>query len=157
MSERDIKFLLNLYDSEYVRGEVRSRESQKTIRDESKRKHRHLLLDELITGANMPFNPAQRKMARYLIDIFNDDFKTLHRRASEETIILAFIFYLKKIEQPPTRLADYAVTSKYDLTHHVFEIVICRMLLEFMKRTPIQPRQSTRDEHDTLYETRGQP
>lgn len=155
MSDRDIRFLLNLYDTEYVKGEVRSRESLKTIRDESKRKHRYLLLDELITEANLPFTGDQKQMARYLIDTYSDDLKALHRRASTETILLAFIFYLKKVQKPSIRLGDYAITRKYELSDDVFEIILCRMLLEFLKKTPILPRQSTKDEHDTLYKTRG--
>ena len=150
-NERDIRFLLNLYQKEYVKGEVRSKEFDKNIRDEATRKHRHLIFDELVNEINTSFNSDQVMMVRYLIDDFNEDFKQLHRKVEDETIILAFMFFLKKLEKPSVRLSDYAVCSKYRLTNDVFEIVLCRMMLKFMKRCPIVPyNRYGKDEHDIL-------
>ena len=71
--DRNINFLLNLYEKEYVKGEIRSNQTKKTIRNESKRKHRHLLLDELIIESEkLQLNPNQIKIVRYLIDDFNE-------------------------------------------------------------------------------------
>lgn len=149
--ERDIEYLLQLYETEYVKGERRSKHYEKTVRDESKRKNRHLILDSLINEAKpLTLNHNQIKIIRYLIDDFSDDFKELHRQAKEETIILAFIFYMKKIEQASIRLADYNITSKYNLTNHIFELIICRMLLKFMKKCPIKPRTNYSRDHESL-------
>ena len=83
--DRDIRFLLDLYEnSVYVKGERHSREYKKKIRDETKRKHRHLIFDELLVEAEtLHLTRSQIKIVRYLIDDFNDEFKQLHRNASE--------------------------------------------------------------------------
>ena len=150
--ERDINFLLSLYEKEYVKGEVRSKESRKKIRNESKRKNRHLIFDELRKEAytiNLSVN--QIKLVRYLIDDFNEDFKNLHRKVKEETIILAFMFYLKKIETPSIRLESDRICREYGLNNHVFEIIVCRMLLKFMKKCPIKPTINySKDDHEIL-------
>lgn len=149
--ERDINFLLNLYENEYVKGEIRSKETKKKIRYETKRKNRHLIFDELRKKADtINLTPNQVKVIRYIIDDFNEDFKNLHRKASEETIILAFIFYIKKIENPSIRLESYRVCREYGLTNHVFEIIVCRMLLKFMKKCPIRPTTNYSKDHDML-------
>ena len=149
---RDIDFLLNLYEKEYVKGERRSKESQKKIRYESKRKNRHLIFDELRNKADtINLSTNQVKLIRYLIDDFNEDFKNLHRKVSEECIILAFMFYVKKIETPSIRLESYKIFREYGLTNHIFEIIVCRMLLKFMKKCPITPRHNyTKDNHEIL-------
>lgn len=149
--ERDIYFLLDLYSNEYVKGERRSPETKKKHKRESKRKNRHLIFDELLLEAKtLVFSKNQKKIIRYLIDDFNNDFKYLHRQASEECIILAFMFYMKKIETPMIRLDRYRICKKYGLTDHVFELIVCRLTLEFMKRAPIRPRPYTKDNHEIL-------
>lgn len=155
--ERDINFLLDLYEknptyeNNYVKGELKSKKTDKKRKQEEKRKNRHLLFDELLLETKvLIFTPNEKKIIRYLIDDFNNDFKYLHRRASEKCIILAFMFYLKKIETPEIRLDRYAVCKKYGLTDHVFELILCRLTLEFMKRAPIKPRQYTKDNHEIL-------
>lgn len=148
---RDIQYLLDTYDNAYVKGEQRSNESKNRIRKESRRKNRHLILDELLLESkSLILTPNDKKTVRYLIDIFTDDFKKLHRRAKDETIILAFIFYLKKIELPSIRLSDYRICNKYGLTDTVFEIILCRIILYYMRKTPIEPKTYSKDEHDIL-------
>ena len=157
MSDRDIYYLLNLYENNtsyetnYVKGEIRSTEHNRKRKREEKRKNRHLLLDELLLETKtLIFTPNQKKLIRYLIDDFSNDFQELHRRASEKCIILAFMFFLKKIENPSIRLDRYKICNKYGLTDHVFELIICRLTLKFMHRIPIRPRQYTKDEHEIL-------
>lgn len=152
---RDINFLLKLYEKEYVKGEKRSNETQQRIRHEAKRKNRHLILDQIINEAPaLQLKETDIRMIRYLIDEFNTEFQTLHRRASEETIILAFIFYVKLINKSSIRLESYRVTRKYKLTNHVFQLIISRMLLKFMEKCPIRPYNNYhKDEHEILIKT----
>lgn len=148
---RDIQYLLDTYDNAYVKGEQRSKHTKNRIRKESVRKNRHLILDELLLESkSLMLTPNDKKTVRYLIDVFSDDFKKLHRRASDEAIILAFIFYLKKIELPSVRLSDYRICNKYGLTDPVFEIILCRIILYYMRKTPIEPITYNKDEHDIL-------
>ena len=150
--DRNINFLLHLYEKEYVDGEIRSNETKKNIRNESKRKHRHLILDELLNEAEkLQLNKNQIKIVRYLIDDFNEEFQELHRQVSEETIILTFMFYVKMIDEPRTRITAYKISTTYNLTDRVFETIICRMLLKFMKKCPIRPYHNySKDEHEIL-------
>ena len=148
---RDIQYLLDTYDNAYVKGEQRSKHTKNRIRKESVRKNRHLILDELLLESkSLMLTPNDKKTVRYLIDVFSDDFKKLHRRTSDEAIILAFIFYLKKIELPSVRLSDYRICNKYGLTDAVFEIILCRIILYYMRKTPIEPVTYRKDEHDIL-------
>ena len=151
MSERDIDFLLDLYEQPYVKGEQRSNDTKNKINIESKRKNRHLILDELLLEARiLVLTPNQKQLVRELIDDFNSDFQNLHRQASEECIILAFIFFVKKLETPRIKLSNYRITKKYKLTDQIFENILCRLALKFMQRVPIVPRQTSKDEHDVL-------
>ena len=146
---RDIQYLLDTYDNAYVKGEQRSKHTKNRIRKESVRKNRHLILDELLLESkSLMLTPNDKKTVRYLIDVFSDDFKKLHRRASDEAIILAFIFYLKEL--PSVRLSDYRICNKYGLTDAVFEIILCRIILYYMRKTPIEPVTYRKDEHDIL-------
>ena len=149
---RDINYLLKKYDSQYVNGERISNDARNRNRIESKRKNRHLLLDGLLLEADaLNLNPNQVKIVRYLIDEFNTEFQELHRKSSEETIILAFMFYVKMIDEPRTNVRNYRISTKYNLTDKVYEIVLCRMLLKFMRKCPIRPYGSYNgDEHEIL-------
>jgi len=157
MSDRDIAYLLNLYESNpsyennYVKGEMRSTEHNRKRKREEKRKNRHLIFDELLLEAKtLIFTPNQKKLIRYFIDDFNKDFKYFHRRASEECIILAFMFFVKKIETPEIRLERYNICKKYKLTDHVFELILCRLALKLLHKIPIKPRPYTKDNHEIL-------
>jgi hypothetical protein len=155
--DRNIYYLLDLYENNssyennYVKGERRSTEHNRKRKREEKRKNRHLLFDELLLETKtLIFTHNEKKLIRYLIDDFNNDFQYLHRRASEKCIILAFMFFLKKLETPQIRLDRYSICKKYGLTDHVFELILCRLTLKFMHRTPIRPRPHTKDNHDIL-------
>ena len=151
-NNRPLNYLLQKYNNQYVKGEKISNTLRNKNRTESKRKHRHLLLDNLKNEAEkLNLNNSQIIIVRYLIDEFNKEFQELHRKASEETIILAFMFYVKMIDEPRTRIDKYRVSSKYNLTDKVYEIILCRMLLKFMKKCPIRPYGNyASDEHDIL-------
>lgn len=162
MEDRSLEYIIGVYEKPYVPGEIRSKETNKKLRDEKKRKDRHLIFDELclelfndfddlcFEAKTLMLSPNQKKLVRYLIDEFSDSFKDLHHTAKKETIILAFMFYVKKIENSKIKLQHYRICTKYGLTDQVFEIIVCRLLEDFMKRVPIVPRQYPIDEHDTL-------
>lgn len=151
MTERDINFLLDLYESEYVKGEKRTTETNRKMRHNKKLKNRYLILDELLFESKpLTLNNNQKKLVKYLIHDFNNRFKELHKQASEETIILAFIFFVKKTEDSRTKVSNWKICKKYGLTDHVFEIILCRLLLAFMQRCKIRPVNSPKDMHGTL-------
>lgn len=157
-----MEYLLGLYEKPYVKGERRSKETNRNLRHEQKRKNRHLIFDELclelfndfdelcLEAKTLILSPDQKKLVRYLIDEFSSKFKQLHHTASEKCIILAFMFYVKKVENSKIKLQSYRITKKYGLTDQVFEIIVCRLLESFMKKIPIVPRAHKVDEHDIL-------
>ena len=162
MTDRSLEYLLGLYEKPYVKGEIRSKETNRKVRYEQKRKNRHLIFDELclelfndfdelcLEAKTLILSVNQKKLVRYLIDEFSSNFKQLHHTASEKCIILAFMFYVKKIENSKIKLQSYRVSKKYGLTDQVFEIIVCRLLENFMQRIPIVPRNHTIDEHEIL-------
>ena len=61
------------------------------------------------------------------------------------------MFYVKMIDEPRTKLESYKISTEYNLTDKVFETIICRMLLKFMKKCPIKPYHNySKDEHEIL-------
>lgn len=146
--------LLRKYDKNYAPGEVRSPEYDQQLKQESTLKHRMLIVDQLTLEAKyLVLTHYQKENVKYLVKIFNNNFKSLHRRASDETIILAFVFFLKKLETPKIRLQNYSITQKYNLTDAVFELILCRITDYFMKRSPITINPTLLDNHDDLIKT----
>ena len=150
----NIETLLKKYDQEYVPGEQRSKEYEYQLRVQSKLKHRMLLVDELTLEAKyLLLSRSQKERVKYLVKTFNTDFKHLHRRASDECIILAFIFYMKKLESPKIQLKNYRITKKYNLTDNIFELILCRVTNYFMLNSPVCIQESLKDNYDDLMKT----
>lgn len=145
----NIQHLLKKYSTPYTNGEKRTPEYEKTIKQQQRLKQRLIKLDLLLNETPVNINPAQRRQIQHLI-IEHNNFKKLHGNASEETIILAFIFYTKKIETPQIKIDRYTVSQKYKLTHNTFETIICRLLQHTLMNTPIKPTTNTKIEHEKL-------
>ena len=149
----DYEKLLNKYEK-YVPGEKRSLEYDNKIRLESRLKNRMLIVDELTLEAKyLLLTNSQKETVKYLVKLFNTDFKSLHRQAKDETIILAFMFYLKKLDNPKIQLKDYRISKKYNLTNTIFELILCRITNYFMLTSPQFITQSMRDNHDEMIRT----
>lgn len=146
----DYQNLLDKYSHEYVHGEERSSGYRSKIRQESRLKNRLLLADQLFLELNSYLNKNQKDRVKYLVKIFDNDFKYLHRQASEETIILSFIMFIKKLESPKFELNNYSVCKKYNLTDTIFELIICRVLDYFMMNSDLYITESTRDNYEIL-------
>lgn len=147
----DYEKLLKKYEPAYVPGEERSLEYNHNFRVQARLKHRMLLVDELTLEVKyFLLTPSQKETVKYLVKVFNGNFKSLHRQASDETIILAFIFYLKKLDTPKLQLKDYRITKKYRLTDAIFELILCRVTNYFMVHHPVCLTTSLRDDHDKL-------
>ena len=146
--------LLNKYEKSYVKGEVRSNEYDHQIKLQSKLKHRMLLVDQIaLESKYLLLTHSQKDTVKFLVKTFNNNFKDLHRQASDETIILAFMFYLKKLETPKIQLKNYRITQKYRLTDTIFELILCRVTDYFMTTSPLCIQESLRDNHDEIIRT----
>lgn len=152
----DINFLVNNYDKRRIPYEDRGKDYDRIRKKEERKKELHECCNDLFYESKvLCLSNYQKRRVHYLINLFGDDLRRLHGRAKKETIILAFIFYIKKIEEPKIRLDDYQVTTKYDLTDNIFEIVICRICEYFMKNMPIVPHVTSDYDHEILSRNGG--
>lgn len=157
MGEERIKKLINKYSAPYVKGERVSSEYNCKLKREQRLHKKHLLCNELINEFEfLHLSPTQKDFVHYLIDCFHNDFKYLHGRAKNETIILAFIFYVKKLEDSRINLNNYSISQKYNLDDSVFKLVVCRMCDTFIKSSYLKYKDTTRYDHDILSKNGGQ-
>ena len=141
---------LNLYNNTYVKGEVRSKKYNKQLKQKEAIKNRHLIADTLFNEVPFVLNDYEKSHVHHLIDR-NPNFKKLHAKASNETIILALIFYTKINQNTHIRIQKYKVAQKYKLTHNTFEIILCKLILNILQETNIYPVNAKKTDHNILY------
>ena len=132
--------------------EIISNEYDKTLKSDNRRKHRHLLLDELLNEIPFRLKESQVLQIRYWIDNFNEDFKGFHRRSSNETIILAFIMIQRKQTNPKLNVEKFTISRKYDLNNSTFESIQNRLIFRLMQTTPLTYNQAVYLNHEILQE-----
>lgn len=156
MKERTIEEKLNLYSNTYVKGECRSNEYETRIKQEKTLNKRLDLADTIFneitySDSTLYIHPGQKKQVKELIQIYSKDFTQLYRkRESDEKIILALIFYIKKQEDNSIQIQKYNVTKKYGLSHTIFETVLCNLIANYLKEVYIIPRPTKEKNHDIL-------
>ena len=127
-----------------------SNEYNQQIKQESNRKNRHLILDQLLNETPFTLSEPQIQQIRYWIDTFNPYWKQFHRQASNETILLAFIMIQRKDTNPKIRVQRFSISRKYKLTPAVFENIQNRLIFLLMKTTPLTYNQSKHYNHEIL-------
>ena len=137
MSYKTMEKLIQKYDDVYVAGEKRSLEYKRQVEEKQRVKSRHMIASMLFNEVTFYLNRSEKEQVHYLIDKFTN-FKKLHRNASNECIILCFIFYVKLKGNYDIRVDRYSISKKYRLTHRVFEIVLCKIILQLLKETEIK-------------------
>lgn len=130
--------------------EKMSNEYHNKIRSENRRKHRHLILDELLTEIPFHLTKTQILQIRYWIDRFNDEFKSFNRKSSNETIILAFILIQRKQDKPRLNISKLSITRKYKLTQAKFTTIQNRLIFQLMRTTELKYTQSKYYNHEIL-------
>lgn len=152
MSLESTTKLLKKYNN-YVPGEKRTKAQEKIHKQKQRLQEKHTIADELLNETKfLIFTEYQKEHVHYLIDKFQD-FRKLHGNCSKEAIILTFIFYVAKINEPKLQLCNYRVTKKYGLTDNVFELIICRLVQALLSESKIVPVGTTKYDHDVLYRT----
>lgn len=137
----------------YVQGERRTNKQERIHKQEQRLKEKHELADMLMNETKfLIFTNYDKEHVHYLIDKFND-FNKLHRTVGNEVIILAFIFYVAKINNPRLKLNNYRITGEYGLTDNVFELIMCRIVQRLLSDVPIVPVDTRKYDHDVLYRT----
>ena len=109
---------------------------RRKIRREITIKNRHLILDELLLEVPFHITKTEKQRIRYMIDTY-PEFNNFHRRASEECIIMAFIFFFQKLKNTKRVPEDYRVCNKYGLTDRNYSLIVTRLCDELMKNQPL--------------------
>lgn len=151
--ESTTKLLKKYENNNYVPGEKRTQQQEKIHKQQQRLSEKHIIADELLNETKfLIFTEYQKQHIHYLIDKFSD-FRKLHGNCSKEAIILTFIFYVAKINNPKLKLTNYRVNSKYGLTDNIFELIICRIVQALLSESKIVPVGTTKYDHDVLYRT----
>ena len=150
-----IDYLLNKYGVEYTPGEIHSPKTNLRLKQKQRIVDKHKLCDELLYEIQFNVSDYQKRFVHFLINYFSNDFKKLHGRAKKETIILAFIFYVKKIDDSRVDLNNYSISKKYNLSDSVFKLIVCRMCDSFIKSMPISYYQTDKYNHEILSKNGG--
>ena len=145
----DIKKLLMKYEKPTA-AEKTSAEYDNKKKMEKAKKHKHLLLDQLLNEITFKLNKNQIAQIRRWIDLFNPYWKDFHRQASDETILLAFIFIQYKQVNPRLRTYEYSICTKYKLTDRKFELIQNNLIFQLMRHTPLTYTLSEKYDHSIL-------
>ena len=145
----NINYLLQKYEKQ-TPAERTSNEYTHEQKTEKAKKHKHLILDELLNEIPFQITETQTKQIRRWIDLFNPYWKDLHRQASNETIIIAFIFIQYKQANPKIRVHEYNIAKKYELTDRKFELIQNNLIFQLMKHTPLTYTLSKTYDHEIL-------
>lgn len=153
---KNITNLLNKYETR-VPFEERNRSSDKLRKRKTRLTKLHTLCDELFLECKpLCLSNFQKERVHFLIDKFGNNLKSLHGQSKNPVKILAFIFYIKKLEDPRIRLSDYQITKTYGLTDNIFEIIICRVCETFIREAPIVPYETSKYDHEILSRNGGE-
>ena len=145
----NIQDKLNRYQT-YVPGETRTSEYEKQIKQKKSIQDKLDIAETLFTETPFHLTENDKEQVRHLIQMY-PNFKELHKRASNETIILAFIYYTKIPYNTDIKLNNYTITKKYNLTHNTFELIICRLALNYLREVYIIPTEPHDIDHNILY------
>ena len=141
----DIKQLLTKYEKP-TSGERYTNTYKKKLRRQQAIRNRHLLLDELLNEIPFHITDHQINTIRYFINTVKN-FNNLHRRCSNETILLAMIFLMRTLDKPKTNVDEYSISKKYGLNNTNFRLIICRLNNEILMSLPITIHETKKDNH----------
>ena len=151
---------INLYTRTYVAGECRSKKYESKIKQEKRLNAKLDLADTMCNELAFPFTNSQKKHVKELIRTFKN-FKELHSKATNEEIILSFIFYVKALETKKEIINSVegqrtirTLIEDFDKQIHfqnTFEIISWKITLHYISTTPIMPAEPENIDHNILY------
>lgn len=153
----NINHLLKKYSANYVPGERRSTEYEKMIRHKNMEKNNILLLHELNRELpeTLQLTRCDIKLAETLVATFNNNLKYLHKQAKKEVILLTFLFFIRKMDNPKLQIEDYTILLNYGLTTPIYSLIISRALQYYMSDRPLPITPTTDYDHDLLIRKGG--
>lgn len=123
--------------------EQTSTQYNKKRKQEHNLRKRQAILTQILQEIPFYISPDRVTQIRYWINLFNQDFKNFHRQSSDETIILALILIQRKQQNKRTRIEEYTITQKYNLTQPIFTNIQNELIFKLMQTTPLQYNQKT--------------
>lgn len=139
----EIETTIQKYKKPYTPGEIRSKEYERRIKQQKRLNERLDLTDTLFNEVTFPLHQYQKNQIKDLVRKHSKNFKKLHGNASQETIIVAFIFYIKKQEEKTDiKIQRYRLARKYKLTHNTFETIICRLIKLTLEELYLLPSEN---------------
>ena len=154
---KDIQHKLQKYSKSYVPGEKRSLEYDNMIRQKNTLQDNihllHILNKEL--PETLQLNRCDIRLTETLLETFQGNLNSLHRQSKTETIILAFIFYLNKIQNPRIQVENYTILKTYGLTTQIYTIIITRVCDYYIRERPIPIKTTTDYDHEKLIRNGG--
>ena len=145
---KHINHLLKKYSKPYTPGEQTTTHYNTQIKQQQRLKDKENTAQQLFQETPFHLTQHEKQQVIHVIHTYTN-FKKLHRKASNETIILAFIFYIK-MSNKQIKLDRYTITTKYQLTHTTFELIICRLVKNHFQNTYITPTTNTTLQHSIL-------
>ena len=144
----NIEHLLRKYSKSYVPGEKRNREYERKIKQKQALTHKENIAENLFNEVPFHLTTHEKEHVLFLIGLY-PNLKKLHQNAKTETIILAFIFYVK-MSNKQIKIDRYTITEKYQLTHTTFELILCRLVKNHFITQYIVPNEPTDKQHDII-------
>ena len=132
------------------KAEIVSNEYDLKLKSDNRRKHRHLLLDQILNEIPFRLQQPQILQIRYWIDTFNPYWKQFHRQASDETILLAFIMIQRKQTNKRLKIDKFTISRKYNLTTPIFVTIQNQLIFQLMRTTPLIYNQSKYYNHEII-------
>lgn len=136
------------------KAEKSSNQSRKQRRLQASQKHRYLILQQLKKEVPFHITKTQTEQIKYWITTFNDNFKNFHRKASEETIILALILIQHKQANPKIQIERYSISKKYKLTLPKFTLIQNRLIFYLMGTTELTYTLKIKEIHENKPNTK---
>ena len=154
---KNIEYLLKKYSCNYVPGEKRSKEYDNMIHRKTTLQDNihllHCLNQELPT--TLQLNQCDLRLIETLLVKFQGNLNSLHRQSKTEVILLAFLFYLNKMQNPRIQVENYTIFKKYGLTTQIYTVIITRVCDAYIRERPLPIETTTDYNHDKLIRNGG--
>jgi len=151
---------IKLYSRTYVKGEVRSNSYEAKVKQNKRLNLKLDLADTMFNEVSFNFTNSQKEHVKELIRLFKN-FKELHNKATNEEVILSFIFYVKALETKENIMhtMDGQKTIRTLITdmekqinfNNTFEIISWKITLHYISNTPILPSEPKHIDPNFLY------
>ena len=147
----NIETLLEKYgDDIYVEGMYESPEQHQRRNKKNRiRKRLQLFKDLLKEESKLYLNKFEKEQVQYHIKKY-DNFKELCNNVKEETIILAFIFYVKLSSNFDIRFNTWSICAGYGLTYRTYSLIITQLCKLISEDIPLSLSATTRYDHNIL-------